>query len=679
MQFPNYRKRRRAALLGHFQIETFEPKVMLSGASASMQTATVHGDESQFVSSDPFEVQTPQQQSRSSRSRSSGGGDSQPSQPVETRSIDGTGNNLTNPELGSTDEQLLRVAPADYEDGLSAPAGADRPSAREISNALSSQSEELFSEDRLSAFLYVWGQFLDHDIDLSPTQSGGEQFNIEVPTGDEYFDPNGTGSQIIPLTRSVYDPATGDTIPREQLNEITAWIDGSMVYGSDEATAASLRTFKDGTLKIGNDGLLPTDENGSFLAGDVRANENVALTSMQTLFVREHNYQAERIAREHPNWSDEQIYQQARAIVGAEIQAITFNEFLPALLGEDALGKYRGYDPSVDPSIANEFSTAAFRFGHTTINDDVGFFDNMGRDVRDEVPLAEAFFNPNLLKETGIDSILKYTASSTAQEIDLQVVDSLRNFLFGAPGQGGLDLASLNIQRGRDHGLADYNTVRQAYGLPAVTAFDQITSDPEVQQQLEELYGSVDNIDLWVGGLAEDHAPGAAVGPLFQEIIADQFNRLRSGDRFWYQNQFSGKQLKEIERTTLADILKRNTEITNLQKDVFQMDAEIRGTVFNDANRNGSVNRNERGVQRVQVELLDSEGEVVATTLTDRNGRYRFDEIFETGDYRVRITPPNGMTTNVTTQDVLVSNGSDDANEINFGIWSLINKKRRRR
>ncbi|HRX82679.1 MAG TPA: peroxidase family protein, partial [Pirellulaceae bacterium] len=424
--------------------------------------------------------------------------------PAEVRSIDGTGNNLENTELGSAGEQLLRVAPADYADGISSPAGEDRPSAREISNALSAHSGEALSNDRdLSAFLYVWGQFLDHDIDLTTTQAGdGESANIAVPTGDPYFDPESTGESVIPFTRSNFDGSTGTGIdnPRQQVTDITAWVDGSQIYGSDAETAASLREFAGGRMLIGDDGLLPTDENGSFIAGDIRANENVELTSMHTLFVREHNYWAAKIAAKNPDLSDEAIFQQARTMVIAELQSITYNEFLPSLLGRNALPEYRGYDSTVNPTIANEFSTAAYRFGHSTINEDVEFFGNDGRAVRDEVELREAFFNPALLQETGIDSILKYVASSQAEEIDLQVVDSLRNFLFGAPGQGGLDLASLNIQRGRDHGLADYNSVREAYGLPRVEGFDEITSDPEVQQTLADLYGSVDNIDLWVGG-----------------------------------------------------------------------------------------------------------------------------------------------------------------------------------
>src|SRR5262249_19442825 len=205
-----------------------------------------------------------------------------------------------------------------------------------------------------------------------------------------------------------------------------------------------------------------------FLAGDVRANENIELTSMHTLFVREHNRLADEIAAANPGLSDEEIYQRARAVVIAEIQVITYKEWLPALLGSGALSAYAGYDPTVNPGIANEFSTAAFRL-HTTIDDDVEFFGNDGRaitftyvnergetvEVDGEVALFDAFFNPTLFGQTGVDGILKYAASTHAEQADNQLVDSLRNFLFGQPGQGGLDLASLNIQRGRDHGLAD--------------------------------------------------------------------------------------------------------------------------------------------------------------------------------------------------------------------------------
>jgi hypothetical protein len=596
-----------------------------------------------------------------------------PTSSAEARSIDGTGNNLANPEWGSTDEQLLRVAPAEYGDGASTPAGADRPSPREISNVLVAQDEDAEPDNRrLTAFVYFWGQFLDHDIDLTTAPDENlESFNIPVPLGDHYFDPGDTGTQEIPLTRSRYDESTGtdESNPRQQINQITAWIDGSMIYGSDEVTAESLRLGSEGKLLMSGGEMPPTDDDGNFLAGDIRANENIGLTSMHALFVREHNWWAEQIASQNPDLMDPEIFEMARAIVIAEIQAITYNEFLPALLGARALAPYQGYDPTVDPSVANEFSAATFRLGHSLLNDDVEFFGDDGRAVFEEVSLAEAFFNPGLLGLTGIDSVLKYAASTLSQELDNQIVDGVRNFLFGPPGEGGLDLASLNIQRGRDHGLADYNAVREAYGLKPVKKFSQITSDRAVQQALKELYGSVDNIDLWVGALAEKHVPGASVGQLIRAVLTDQFERLRDGDRLWYQNVFSGEELAQLESTTLSEVIQRNTTVTNIQDNAFFLYSQVKGEVYLDSNGDGDQDRREPGLPGLKVELLDEEGEVVATTRTRLGGRYEFDDFHETGDFQIRVALPSFLSaTSENPREFLISSGDELVGEMDFGI-----------
>ncbi|QDU61294.1 peroxidase [Planctomycetes bacterium Pan216] len=494
---------------------------------------------------------------------------------AEYRTIDGTGNNLSNPDWGSTGIQLIRISDAEYADGVSEPAGEDRVSAREISNAVASQETSIVNDRYLTDFIWQWGQFIDHDIDLTGGGELEEEFNIDVPAGDFFFDPTGTGEQVIELTRSIFDTSTGtdSSNPREQINEITALIDGSMVYGSDEETAAALRSFEGGKLRVTeseNGDLLPIGESGSFEAGDVRANEQIALTSMHTLFVREHNWWADQLAAEHPEWTDEELYQQARSIVVAEIQSITYNEFLPALLGYDAIDDYEGYDPSVDPSIANEFSTAAYRIGHTMLSPELQRLNNDGTEAEEgSIALQNAFFTPSEVIDNGIDSLLLGLASQQAQEIDNQVIDDVRNFLFGPPGAGGFDLASLNIQRGRDHGLADYNQMREDYGLERVTSFADISSDPNVQANLASVYDSVDDIDAWVGMLAEDHLPGSSMGELASTVISDQFERIRDGDRFYYENVFSGEALAEIESTKLSDIIKRNTSITNIQDNVF--------------------------------------------------------------------------------------------------------------
>ncbi|HTN74362.1 MAG TPA: peroxidase family protein [Pirellulaceae bacterium] len=587
------------------------------------------------------------------------------------RPIDGVGNNLLNPQWGSTDETFLRTAPAEYADGIDDPAGANRPSARAISSAIAAHPEESILNDRdMSAFVYVWGQFIDHDIDLTPTtDSPQEETPIAVPTGDAYFDPQATGTKTIGLTRSLYDAATGTDAnnARQQVNAITAFIDGSQIYGSDVETAQSLRTLAGGRMKTSAGNLLPTDDSGFFIAGDIRVNENPGLLAIQTLFVREHNRLADSFAAQHPEWNDEEIYQQTRRIVVAEVQAITFNEFLPALLGRDAIAPYHGYNPQVNPGIANEFAAAAFRLGHSLLGDEVEFLDNSGAAIREPLALRDAFFNTQWIGETDIGPVLKYIASDRAEELDVQVIDDVRNFLFGPPGAGGFDLASLNIQRGRDHGLADYNAVRVAYGLPRVTDFAQVTANVALQDELRAMYGSVDEIDLWVGGLAEDHVPGASVGPLFQRLVSDQFTRLRDGDRFWYERDLSPQELKMVRETSLADVIRANSTASNLQENVFFFKPTVSGQIYLDRNTNGQLDPRETGLGGIAIELRNEANEVVATTQTNRNGKYVL-EATDLGNYTVNVSVLRGLSVTSNSPVALQITSGERLEHVDFGI-----------
>lgn len=505
----------------------------------------------------------------------------------KTRSMDGSGNNKQNPEMGAAFTELSRLLPADYSDGVSALSGQSRPSARAVSNAVAAQESSIPNSLNTSDYLWQWGQFLDHDIDLTEGVEPPEPADIAVPLGDPFFDPGSTGTEVIEFNRSIYDSDTGISAdnPRQQLNEITAWIDASNVYGSDIDRAQALRT-KDGTGKLKTSGgdLLPFNTEGLpnaggpsdslFLAGDVRANEQVGLTVMHTLFVREHNRLAEEFKRKHPRWDGDKIYERARRMVGAQMQVITYKEFLPALLGKDALKPYRRYDKKVDASIMNMFSTAAYRFGHSALSSTLLRLDASGNEIAEgNLALRDAFFNPDILiNEGGIEPLLRGLAAQPHQRVDNLVIDDIRNFLFGPPGAGGFDLASLNIQRGRDHGLPSYNDVREGLGLPRAQDFSDISSDQEVVNRLSSVYGSVDDIDLWVGGLAEDPMPGAHVGELFYEIIVMQFESLRDGDRMWYKRMLSGKERREIENTKLSDIIRRNTDIgSEIPDDVFHL------------------------------------------------------------------------------------------------------------
>ena len=310
---------------------------------------------------------------------------------------------------------------------------------------------------------------------------------------------------------------------------------------------------------LDNDG--GSDLSNLFVAGDERANEQIGLIAMHTLFVREHNRLADILASHNPSLSGDEIYQLARKIVGAQVQAITFNEFLPLLLGPGAIGPYSGYDSSVDPTITNEFSAAAYRMGHTLLSSSLLLLNADGE--ADQISLARAFFNPSFVEEHGISPILRGLSAQPAQEVDTLVIDEARNMLLKEPQGRMFDLAALNIQRGRDHGVGDYNTVRGAYGLSAAESFADITSDPAVQQALMLAYGNVDDLDLWVAALAEDHLPESMVGETLQVVISDQFRRLRDGDRFWFENDpffmANPELLDQIRGIALANVIRCNT------------------------------------------------------------------------------------------------------------------------
>lgn len=506
---------------------------------------------------------------------------------VEVRTYDGSSNNLANVNWGATFEHLQRLSNPDYGDSLSAMAGDSRPSARTISNAIHHQDngESITNTFDGSDFVWQWGQFLDHDLDL--TDGANESADIIVPEGDRFFDPAGTGSVVIPFNRALFDPDTGTNSAREQENEITSWIDGSMVYGSSDERVEALRDPDNRHLLAVSDGnLLPFNTAGLananigtdvlFLAGDVRVNEQVGLTVMHTLFVREHNRMASRLMNDNPDADPDDVFETARRLMIGKIQYITYNEWLPMLIGQGAIPAYSGYKEDLNPTIYNEFSVAAFRLGHTMLNEDLLRVDASGNEATGgHLALADGFFAGTrmLTSENDIDPFLRGFAAQSHQAIDPKIVTDVRNFLFGPPGSGGLDLASLNIQRGRDHGVSSYNATRTAMGLPAHTEFSDISSDPAVVGALNDVYDSVDDIDLWTGGLAEEAVNGSQLGELFQAILVRQFTEIRDGDRFWYETYLPEADRQVVEDSSLARIIRDNTAIGDeLQRNVFRVE-----------------------------------------------------------------------------------------------------------
>jgi hypothetical protein len=512
---------------------------------------------------------------------------------VEFRTIDGYDNNQFVASQGAAETRVIRFGyDADYPDGIGdVITEVGKPNPRDVSNAVNAQASSIVNDRGLSDWVVQWGQFLTHDVTLIKTDPSYDVLSTGA-TGDFSIAVSNPGDALGPgpiaFSRSAFDPTSGNgdlietprgiiPIPRWQINSVTSYIDASNVYGSDPATAAALRTFADGKLATSAGGLLPpVDAGGEFIAGDIRANENTSLSATHALFVREHNRLAGLLKTHDSMLSDAETYEWARKIVGAEMQIITYREFLPALMGAGApAASDYFYDDALDASITTAFSTAAFRYGHSMQSPQIKLVDGAGNEVG-EISLADATVPNSILQDdpAKVALVLKGLATQAAQENDAYVVDALRNILFGPPGSSGTDLAALDIQRGRDHGLLNsYTRFRTTYSLAPFSLFSQLTSDSQLQAALEGVYGTVDNLDGWVAMIAEDHLDGSSLGSLAQTILHSQFQRLRDGDRFFYtgdpdlQSELVNAVI-DLDSITLGRIIELNTG-TRVQANVF--------------------------------------------------------------------------------------------------------------
>ena len=538
------------------------------------------------------------------------------------RTIDGTCNNLLRPLIGASNTQFRRVLPAQYEDDISVPVGHDQqvngdpfaapwPSARTVSEAVIGDLPRLSRV--LTHIFMLWGQFVDHDLDLFAEFETTECeescefeescpfcYPINVSPEDPTFGLSGANNgDCLPLTRSVGEcmrPLNSTfEMARQQINQLTHYQDASNVYGSTKEVADSLRLFVGGLLRQGGRtdslrGNLPvgselSDSNAPFfVAGDVRANEHVALTVMHTIWLREHNRIVRELAELNPCWDDERLYQEGRKIVGALMQVITYEEFLPLLLGENGfkifIGPYTGYSSDVNASIPNAFATAAFRFGHSLINPTFARLNNDNKPLSiGPLGLREAFFNPSQYYISGgTDPLLRGLLQDRSRELDEFVTRVLTTQLFADSDDSlGQDLAARNIQRGREHAIPPYRDYQKfcsdKFGVSS--EFASLTTE----LRLKDLYGSRfnDGIDLWVGGLAEARIKGSNLGATFSCIIGKTFADIRDGDRFYYENPgvFTEEQRKSLSNIKFSKVICDNSDdITKIIPRAFETGQE---------------------------------------------------------------------------------------------------------
>lgn len=524
------------------------------------------------------------------------------------RSIDGSCNNLLDPNLGASLKGFKRYLPNAYDDGIfkfrtKGFLGGKLPSARTISDRIF--DTELREIRGLTISVMQWGQFIGHDLSqhilatsanrrpILCCSNNGKVFPeeplhrqcipIHIDAKDSFY--SRFGQRCMSVVRSLPAPSPDcQSRPVVPFNALTSFLDASHVYGSQTGQLKSIRTFRDGLLRTSKGNLLPLQGfcrvKACFVAGDSRVNEQSALTVMHTIFNREHNRIALHLKQLKGELDDETLFQMSRRIVIAEWQHITYREWLPIVVGREKAEKHGllplkqghsfNYRSSTNPVISAEFATAAFRFGHSLIRSSYDLIDANGETIRTE-NLTSTFFNPGLL----VDFLNEHARTLVTQRggtADKHFSWAIQEQLFSFNGRFGFDLAALNIQRGRDHGIARYTDILKictGHQVNHWADLRNLTSSENIDQ-LRSVYAHPADVDLFVGGLLEKPAFGAIVGPTFQCIIIQQFMELRYGDRFFYDNggmthSFSHAQLTEIRKTSWARVMCDNLRTNNHQ------------------------------------------------------------------------------------------------------------------
>lgn len=452
------------------------------------------------------------------------------------------------PEAGplSAPGTLHRIAPPAYADGVGAPAGADRPPPLTIARALgTAPGAERRDARPLNSLAVALGQFwISHEIALTPTLPGPEH-------ALQFSRPDTPDAPPLRLQRAAATGGTGPDDPREQISVTVPAFNSSNVYGSNPATAAAVRSLDgSGRLLVGPDGGLPRLPSGRALAGDPRADENIVLESLHVLFRDEHNRLADHVAAacaaQGLSCGEEEIFRLAANLNTAVQQKIFWQDYLPALLGDDPARRLPPAAADFDvPAILNEATTAALRFGHSQVPDTVLTIAADG--TRHEVPLTDCFFSRTCLGDLPNGAILHGALVQPAEAVDGVVTPALADGLLLGPGLPAPEgLLGINLARGRDHGLASFEAICASLGH----------DDCAVPDHVAAIYSGADT-DALAGFLTEPRGADTHLGPITAGLLALQFDLIRRHDPNFYDlpGVFDRDTLAWIEGRSFADLL----------------------------------------------------------------------------------------------------------------------------
>ncbi|KAK6179830.1 hypothetical protein SNE40_012099 [Patella caerulea] len=522
---------------------------------------------------------------------------------IELHPADGYYNNLFNPDWGITGNQLRRLTPPDYSDGAYEPSGVSRPNPLVISDTIHRGRSGMSTVSNKSALMVFFGQLVaDEIINTGNPGCPPEYTNIEIPDNHLYRQK----ATHMTYERSGYDARTGSSPnrPRQQTNSVTPFLDAGFLYGTTQFFTNQLREFRGGRL-LSNDGTsdlfpakndirlilsnpaVPRDHSLKpssrfFRIGNARGHMNPYLLTMQIIWYRWHNHLANDLSTKNRDWKDERLFYETKKRVTAQFQKIVMEEWLPVLLPQGNIPPYDDYKNYVHPGASQEFQTAMEAYistllpaGVWTLGENCARINTTSEDPDSDrqveaVRLCNTYWDSQDLVQANFNSLLRGMLYTKAEPGDTTVVPDVREYYPGPYEFSRRDQVAVLIQQGRDHGLSDYNTIRQGLGFQPITRWENFNTSQEIVDKLRQVYGNnTSDLDLFTGGLLELSPSGP--GEVFQRILVDQFTRIRDGDRFWYEKKgfFTEAELEEIRSTTFADILRNVTDVTPIFNSVF--------------------------------------------------------------------------------------------------------------
>jgi hypothetical protein len=498
------------------------------------------------------------------------------------RTADGSYTDLDSPAMGMIGARFGRNVPLErtYPEELP---GLLEPNPRVVSRELLTR-DEFKPATIVNVLAGAWLQFEVHDWFSHGKNLPEEPFELELGEDDRWHE---RPMRIERTRNDPYPDANGGAAT--WVTTDSHWWDGSQIYGSEPAVSAALREGKGGRLRLDPDGQLPRDLDDKLDLTGVAGNFWLGLALLHTLFTREHNAVADRLAQEHPHWTDDELFDKARLVTAALMAKIHTVEWTPAIIAHPTtkyamranwygiLGKRLGKLSSnevlggipgsptdhhgVPYSLTEEF-VAVYRM-HPLLPDDFTF-----RSIETDAVLQERTF-----RELGVNDV-------RARLDEVGFVDSFYSFGIAHPGAITLhnyprflqelrkpdgtvvDLAAIDVLRIRERGVPRYNDFRRLFHLKPAATFEELTDNPEWAEELRRVYGDVERVDLMVGLYAEPLPKGFGFSDTaFRVFILMASRRLKS-DRFFTRDYnaetYTQTGLDWIDETTMSDVLLRH-------------------------------------------------------------------------------------------------------------------------